>query len=409
MPTSAYPVVVVGAGQSGLQICDSLRKGGYDGRLILVGDEPMLPYQRPPLSKKFLLGELDPERLLFRPANYYDKIAVEIRSGQRVVAIDRAQHALTLDDGEVLHYARLALATGARVRPLTCAGAELPGIHYVRSLEDSLRLREDLASVERLCVIGGGFIGLEVAAIARGLGKSVVVIEAQDRLMARAVSPIVSDFYAGLHRSHGVDVRLSAGVARIAALRRGLTVETTDGVRVDTDIVVAGIGVVPNTELAAACGLTCNNGIKVDGSARTSDPDIVAAGDCTMHYNGFLGYEVRLESVQNAVDQAKVAAASLCGDSTVYHQVPWFWSDQYDVKLQMAGIGMPYDACVVRGELSVAGFSVVYFRAGALVGADSVNRPADHMAVRKLLMQGTPLSAAQAADMSVDLMHLARA
>ncbi len=409
MPTSAYPVVVIGAGQCGLQICDSLRKGGYDGRLILIGEETALPYQRPPLSKKFLLGDLEPERLLFRPASYYDKLAVEVRLGERVLGIDRERHALTLASGEHLHYARLALATGARVRPLSCAGADLPGIHYVRTLDDSLALRDCLARSARIGVVGGGFIGLEVAAIARQLGKSVILLEAQDRLMARAVSPLISDFYADLHRQHGVEIRLNTGIHQVARSGSGLLLETSAAEHLDVDLLVAGIGVIPNTELAADCGLACNNGIIVDGSARTSDPDIVAAGDCTLHYNGFLGRELRLESVQNAVDQAKVAAASLCGDNTIYHQVPWFWSDQYDVKLQMAGIGLPYDACVVRGEVTAAGFSVVYFRDGALVGTDSVNRAADHMAVRKLLMQGTAVSVAQAADMTVDLLQLARA
>jgi len=408
MVTSAYPIVVIGAGQAGLQVCDSLRKGGYDGRLILLGDEGVLPYQRPPLSKKFLTGALQAERLAFRPASYYDKIAVELRLDARVTRIDRAAHAVILADGEVIHYSRLALTTGTRVRPLPCPGGELEDVYYVRTLADGERLAARLARATRVVIIGGGFIGLEVAAVARELGLQVVVIEALERLMARAVSPLVSEFYAGLHRQHGVEVKLGRSVHAIRSAAGGVNVELDDGSSHAADCVVAGIGVIPNSELAAACGLACNNGIVVDVGARTSDREIVAAGDCSFHYNGFLAREIRLESVQNAVDQAKVAAASLCGDSASYYQVPWFWSDQYDLKLQMAGVGMPHDASVLRGEVGPAGFSVFYFRAGALVGADSINRPAEHMACRKLLMQGTMLTPAAAADQDFDLLALAR-
>lgn len=408
MVTSAYPIVVIGAGQAGLQVCDSLRKGGYDGRLILLGDEQVAPYQRPPLSKKFLTGAVQPERLAFRPSSYYEKIAAELRLGARVTRIDRAAHAVILADGEIIHYSRLALTTGSRVRALACPGGDLDEVHYVRTLADGERLAARLARATRVVVVGGGFIGLEVAAIARELGLEVTVIEALQRLMARAVSPLVADFYADLHRRHGVAVELGRSVRAIRPAAGGVEVELDDASRHAADCVVVGIGVIPNSELAEASGLACNNGIVVDGGARTSDPEIVAAGDCTFHYNGFLAREIRLESVQNAVDQAKVAAASLCGESATYYQVPWFWSDQYDVKLQMAGVGMPYDACALRGEVGPDGFSVFYFRAGALVGADSINRPAEHMACRKLLMQGTMLSPAAAADRDFDLLALAR-
>jgi 3-phenylpropionate/trans-cinnamate dioxygenase ferredoxin reductase component len=235
-----------------------------------------------------------------------------------------------------------------------------------------------------------------------------VLIEALDRLLARAVSPLVSAFYAGLHRAHGVELRLGCGVREIRECAGGAEIELNDGSAIATDCVVAGIGVVPNSELAADCGLACNNGIVVDGAALTSDPDIVSAGDCTWHYNGFLGREIRLESVQNAVDQAKVAAASLCGENPGYYQVPWFWSDQYDVKLQIAGIALPHDAQVVRGEVGPQGYSVFYYRDARLVAADSVNRPAEHMACRKLLMQGTMLAPEAAADPAVDLLALTR-
>ena len=403
------PIVVIGAGQAGQQICDSLRRGGYQGRLVLLGDEAHLPYQRPPLSKKFLTGTLEAERLWLRPASYYEKNAVELRLGVPVAALDRATRTLSLADGATLQYASLAFATGTRVRPVSVPGAEHADIHYVRSLADGQRLAARLNQVQSLAVIGGGFIGLEVAAIARELGKQVLLIEALERLMARAVAPQVSDFYAELHRAHGVEVLLATGVSAIEREGHGYSLLTSDGARRGVDLIVAGIGVVPNSELAASAGLACRNGgILVDEYARSSDPHIVAAGDCTWHMNGFLQREIRLESVQNAVDQAKTAAASLLGHAAPYCQVPWFWSDQYDVKLQIAGIGMPHEVAVFRGEPAVKAFSVLYFHAGRLIGVDSLNRPADHMAARKLLTQGTTLSPAEARDPALDLMHMAR-
>ena len=407
--TGKAPIVVIGAGQAGQQICDSLRKGGYDGHLMLIGDEPCLPYQRPPLSKKFLTGSLEAERLLLRPASYYEQLKVDVHLNARVVSIDRAACRVRLASGEALTYSGLALATGTRIRPVTVPGAEHAAIHYVRSLADGERLAAALAAARRVAVIGGGFIGLEVAAIARAQGRDVVIIEALERLMARAVAPQVSSFYADLHRSHGVEVLLNTGVTAIRTVEREHTIITSSGAEYAVDLVVAGIGVVPNSELAEQAGLECRNGIVVDDCARTSDPLIVAAGDCTWHMNGFLKREIRLESVQNAVDQAKTAAASLLGAPAVYCQVPWFWSDQYDVKLQIAGIGMPHDSAVPRPGPARNAFSVFYFRDSALVGVDSINRPADHMAARKVLAQGSALSPAQAGDTTVDLMQLARA
>ncbi|MGE0485423.1 MAG: NAD(P)/FAD-dependent oxidoreductase [Gammaproteobacteria bacterium] len=405
---AAAPYVVIGGGQAGLQICDSLRRLGYAGPLLLLAAESSPPYQRPPLSKKFLAGELEAERLWFRPHAWYEKNDVDLRLDCTVTAIDRTARRLSCADGHDVEYARLALTTGARIRPLACPGADAADICYVRSLADSEGLRERLATATRVAVVGGGFIGLEVAAIARALNKSVVLYEGLDRLMARAVSPTISAWYADLHRGRGVDLRLGCGIAAIEKTSAGLVVRDAQGGETAVDVVVAGIGVVPNEEIAAAAGLECRGGIVVDVHARTSDPDIVAAGDCTWHYNGFLEREIRLESVQNAVDQAKVAAASLLGTSEPYVQVPWFWSDQYDVKLQMAGIGMPHDQSVPRGTPESGAFSLFYFREGRLVGADSVNRPADHMACRRLLAQGTMVSAVDVANTEVDLMQLAR-
>lgn len=403
------PIVVVGAGQAGQQICESLRRGGYEGGLVLVGDEPDLPYQRPPLSKKFLTGSLEAQRLYLRPASYYEKQQIELRLDVRVERIDRARCTVHLSGGETLQYSGLALTTGTRVRPLTVPGADKAEIHYIRSLADGQRLAARLPQVQRIAVIGGGFIGLEVAAITRELGKEVVLLEAFDRLMARAVAPQVSAFYADLHRAHGVELLLSTGVTAIRTDGESHTVVTDTGGEYHVDLLVVGIGVLPNCEVAEQAGLACRNGIVVDSCARTSDPLIVAAGDCTWHMNGFLKHELRLESVQNAVDQAKSAAASLLGQTSEYNQVPWFWSDQYDVKLQIAGIAMPHDEAVVRGDPLSQTFSVFYFRAGVLAAVDCLNRPAEHMAARKLLAQGTALLPAQAADTTFDLMALARA
>lgn len=406
--TGKAPIIVIGAGQAGQQICDSLRRGGYEGHLMLLGDEASLPYQRPPLSKKFLTGALEAERLLLRPASYYEQLKIDVHLDTRVESIDREACRVRLMSGEALTYSGLALATGTRVRPLTVPGAAEADIHYVRGIADGERLAASLARARRVAVIGGGFIGLEVAAVAREQGREVVLIESLDRLMARAVSPPVSAFYAALHREHGVEVLLGTGVEAIRTAGSEHTLVTTGGSERTVDLIVAGIGVVPNSELAEAAGLECRTGIVVDDCARTADPLIVAAGDCTWHMNGFLQREIRLESVQNAVDQAKSAAASLLGQSAAYCQVPWFWSDQYDIKLQIAGIGMPHDQAVMRGDPTSKAFSVIYFREGKLVGVDSMNKPAEHMAARKLLTQGTPLSAAQAGDSGVDLMQVAR-
>jgi len=405
---SAAPFVVIGAGQAGLQVCDSLRKLGYAGELVLIGAEATLPYQRPPLSKKFLAGDLEAERLYFRPATYYAKLDVTLLLDREVHRIDREHHAIEFTDGLRLAYAKLALTTGARVRPLQGPGADCPDVFYVRTLDDGLRLRARLRDVSHVTIVGGGFIGLEVAAMARSLGKEVVLLETLDRLMARAVSPAVSAYFADLHRAHGVDLRLACGVRGLETDAGTLRVSISQGPDIDTGLLVAGIGVLPNAELAVDAGLEGRDGIVVDVHARTADPDIVAAGDCTLHDNGFLARQVRLESVQNAVDQAKIAAASMLGLAEPYVQVPWFWSDQYDAKLQMAGIGMPFDECVLRGERASGSFSMFYFRAGRLVGADSINRPVDHMACRKLLAQGTIVSPAELGREDIDLMQLAR-
>jgi 3-phenylpropionate/trans-cinnamate dioxygenase ferredoxin reductase subunit len=400
-------IVIIGAGQAGLQIAESLRKGAWSGEILLLGDEEAPPYQRPPLSKKFLAGDFAEERLLFRPREHYAKQGIELRTGTRVLAIGRERRTLQLASGESLAYDGLALTTGTRVRPLPVPGSDHPTVCYLRGLDDARRLKARLAGAKHVVVIGGGFIGLEVAATARHAGCEVHVVEAMDRLMARVMPAVLSDFFAGLHRGHGVQLHLDAQVAAIEDGADGAArVRLAGGAVLDADLVVAGIGVLPNQELAAAAGLACGNGIEVDEFARTSDPAIVAAGDCTWHRNRLFDAPHRLESVQNAVDQAKVAAASLLGTAQPYADVPWFWSDQFEVKLQTAGLSTGADAHVLRGEPSTAGFSIFHFTGERLLAVDSVNRPADHMLARRLLAAHTPLTREQAADLTLDLKTL---
>ncbi len=399
-------IVIVGAGQAGLQIAEALRRDGYANELTLVGNETWLPYQRPPLSKKFLLGALQRERLYFRLAEYLQKIDVRIVLGDAAVALDRATQTVRLASGEALAYDGLALATGARVRRLTCRGADSPRVFYLRGIDDAEMLAAALGTAERVAVVGGGFIGLEVAAVARELGRTVTVIEAQERLMPRVVAPLLSEFYRAEHTARGVVVRTGLQVEAIDTGPRDARLRFGGGATLCADAIVVGIGVVPNAELAEAAGLACDGGIVVDEFARTADPAVVAAGDCTLHRNLLFASPHRVESVQNAMDQAKVAAASLLGRSEAYAQVPWFWSDQYDLKLQMAGLSRGHESYVVRGAPESRAFSVFYYREERLLGVDSVNRPADHMLARKLLAGGVAVSAEQAANPDFELKQL---
>ena len=397
-------VVIVGAGQAGFQVAASLRAGGYQGQVRLIGSELHPPYQRPPLSKGLLLGKTEPDRLLFRQPGFYAVQAIELRLGQTVTAIDRAARTIATTAGETIPYGTLVLATGTRVRPLPLPGTDLEGVTYLRGLGDLQELGRRIEQARRVAVIGGGFIGLEVAAAVRMLGKPAIVLEAADRLMGRVVAPVISAFYADLHRERGVELVLGARIAALAGeAGRVAAVVMADGSRHEADLVVVGIGVLPNVELAREAGLACADGILVDEHGRTDDPDIFAAGECTSHPNRFAGGRIRLELVQNAVDQAKNVAAAILGRPEPYDEVPWFWSDQYEVKLQMVGIAAGHDAQAVRGDAATGRFSVCYFRAGRLVAINSVNRPGDHMTGRKLLTAGAALTPAEAADEAFDL------
>lgn len=382
-------VVIVGAGQAGYQVAASLRGKKFDGEIVILGDEPVLPYQRPPLSKGYVKGEMKEDALLLRPESFYTSNTITVRLGCPVTAIDRATRHVVVAGGERVSYDSLVLATGGRVRTLPVPGADLAGVAYVRTLADAVALKPQIEAAKNVVVVGGGFIGLECAAVARTLGCGVVVLEAMDRLMARVVSPVLSDYYRDLHRSRGVDVRLGASVTEIVGAAGRVTgVRCGDGTIVPADLVVVGIGIIANDDLAKAAGLACDRGIVVDAQLRTSDPAIYAIGDCAVFPHPMTAGLLRLESVQNAIDQGKTVADAIMGEPKPYAAVPWFWSDQYEVKLQIVGLTQHYDDTITLGDVASGRFSVLYFRGGNLVGIDSVNMPGDHVAGRKLFGAG---------------------
>lgn len=403
-------LVIVGGSYAAMQIAASAREAGYAEPIRLVSEEPVLPYQRPPLSKGYLTGKFTPAALPLRAEAFYRDNRIETLLGQRAESLDLAARRVSLAGGGSLAFDRLALATGTRPRPLPLPGADLDGVLFLRSLADADRLRERLGGAGSIVVIGGGFIGLELASVAAAMGKPVVIVEAQERLLARGVSPQIAAFLADVHRSRGVALRLRSTVRDIrGANGRVQSVVCGDGETLAADLVLIAIGVVPNTELAGRAGLACQDGLVVDRFARTTDPLVVAAGDCTRHPSAFAGQLLRLESVQNAIDQAKTAGATLAGQEKPYESVPWFWSDQYELKLQMVGLVQGSDRHAVRGSLEQRRFSIFYFRSGRLVAIDSVNRAADHMLGRKLLALGRSPTPQQAADESFDLQTLVAA
>jgi 3-phenylpropionate/trans-cinnamate dioxygenase ferredoxin reductase subunit len=405
------PLIVVGGSYAGLQIALSARAAGFAEAILLLGDEPHLPYQRPPLSKGFLTGKVAETALPIRPAAVLEQNRIEPVLGVRATAIDRAAHTVTTSDGRTLRYGRLALAVGCRPRLLPVAGAVLDGVLYLRTLDDAIALKARMPQAQSVAIIGGGFIGLEIAASMAQLGKEVTVVEALPRVLARALPVRLSDFLTGVHRGAGVRLRTQTSVAEIEGEGgRARAIRLGDGTRCPADLVIVGIGVLPNVELAAEAGLSCQDGIVADAFGRTDDPEIVAAGDCTRHPNRFSpGAPIRLESVQNALDQAKTAGNTIAGVLKPYDAVPWFWSDQYDLKLQMVGLSQGHDEAVVRGAPEEQKFSVFYFRDGALIGIDSINRPGDHMAGRQLIPAGTTLTPQQAGDPTFDLVKFVAA
>jgi 3-phenylpropionate/trans-cinnamate dioxygenase ferredoxin reductase subunit len=381
-------IVIVGAGQAADQAVHTLRRKGFTGKLAVVGDEPWLPYQRPPLSKKYLAGALDRDRLILRPQHFYTEHTIETHLGRRVQEISREARRVRLDDGSILPYDALLLATGSRPRPLTVPGADLPGTHTLRTISDVERIRGDFAAGKRLVIIGGGYIGLEVAATARELGLDVTVLEMADRVMNRVTCKEISSFYETEHARHGVRIITNSMVQALvgdARTGRVKAVLTNDGAEHPADVVIVGVGVTAADELAVASGLECANGIVVNEYCQTSDPAIYAAGDCANHPNLHYARRLRLESVDNAFEQAANAAHNLLGSPTVHDKVPWFWSDQYDLKMIIVGLCQGHDTVVVRGSAASRSFSACYLRDGELIAIDSINSPKDQMAARKLI------------------------
>lgn len=399
-------VVIAGAGHGAGQVVATLKQKKFDGKIVLVGEEPHLPYQRPPLSKKFLAGELDAERLHFKPPSFYDDPQIEVRLNTRIDSIDRDAHCIRTADETEIPYDDLILALGSRVRRLPVDGAELAGVHYLRSIEDVDSIRAEIRPNCKLVIIGAGYIGLEVAAVCQQLGIDVTVIEMAERVMSRVVSPQVSEFYEKEHASHGVKLMLSTGLAAFRGDSRVEAAETADGQIVPANFVVVGVGIVPNTELALAAGLDVNDGIIVDDRCLTSDPNIYAIGDCTSHPSDIYGRQLRLESVHNALEQAKTAASNLCGDETHYSQVPWFWSDQYDVKLQIAGLSQGFDQVVLRGDPDSRSFACLYLLKGKLIAVDAINSARDFMQSKALIANGTVIDPQRLADTDVALKDL---
>ncbi len=414
MPDSPPPpgVIIVGAGQAAGELAIRLRQANYTDPITLVGSEAHLPYQRPPLSKAFLSGHVTPADLLLRPDAAYAKADITFIGGTQGTRLDLAQHSLALSDGRALAYDWLVLATGGHPRRLSCPGAELDGVHVLRTIDDVLALRTRLTPGARLVIVGGGYIGLEVASVAVKHGLSVTVLEAAPRLLARVTGPEMSAFYEGVHRAAGVDIQTGVSLAALLPDADNIghvgAAQLSDGRRFAADFVLAGIGLIPNTELAEAAGLPVGDGILVDEYCRTPDSRVLAIGDCANHPNPLLGRRVRLESVPNAIEQARVAAETICGRLKPYAAIPWFWSDQYDLKLQAVGLADGHDATVLRGEMAQRAFSLFYLRNGVVIAADSVNRPAEFMAAKRLVGGSLPVPAEVLADVSRPLKDLVK-
>jgi 3-phenylpropionate/trans-cinnamate dioxygenase ferredoxin reductase subunit len=407
--TSNETFVVIGGGQAGGRAVEGIRKAGFAGTVILLGEEPRAPYERPPLSKQVLTGDAEPDSAKLRAESWYAEQDVDLRLSTRVGRIDRARKRVVLEDGDDLPYDRLLLATGAQPRVPDLPGVNLDGVHVLRDVDDSLALRTAMQAGARVALVGGGYIGLEVAAAARKLGCETTVLEAAPSLMRRQVAPELGEWYARLHRDQGADVRLEAEVARLLGDERVAAVELADGGRVDADLVVVGVGIRPNVELALQADLEAGDGIEVDDQGRTSDPDIFAAGDVTRQPNPYVSGKLRLESWQNAQNQALVAGRAMAGDAAARHaDVPWFWSDQHGINLQMVGMPAGQTRRVWRGDPGQGpGFTLFYLDdQGRLVGANAVDRPADIAAARRMIERGVAPDPTELADPDVSLKKL---
>jgi 3-phenylpropionate/trans-cinnamate dioxygenase ferredoxin reductase subunit len=402
-------IVIVGAGHAGGRAAQSMRAAGFEGAVILVGEEAYEPYERPPLSKELLQTDDGLERARLHDPAWYEEHDIELLTGAKATAIDTGAKTVTLHDGGTLAYDKLLLTTGARVRELPVSGADLPEVHYLRDYEDTQAIRARLTPEARVVVIGGGFIGLECAASARSRGCAVTVLEAADRLMGRAVAPEIGRHFEEIHRSHGVDLRLGAKIVEIDGYGKVASVVLEDDEPVPADVVVIGIGIIPNVELAQEAGIACENGITVDAFGRTSDPHVWAAGDVANQPNAFLGHHVRLESYQNAQDQAMAVGRNMVSEEpTPYEDSLWVWTDQYDVNLQMLGMPSDYDELVWRGDPGAGAFTLFYMKGGKVAAVNTVNSGRDMGASKRLIATGKSFDPAQLADPEVKLIKLAK-
>ena len=402
-----FDIVIVGAGHGGAQAAIALRQAKFEGTIAVIGDEPELPYERPPLSKEYFSGEKAFERILIRPAAFWAERNVEMLLNRRVVSVDPVTHSLSTADGATIGYGQLIWAAGGSPRRIGCAGNDLIGVHTVRTRADADRMLAELDGVEQAVVIGGGYIGLEAAAVLAKFGKKVVLLEALDRVLARVAGEPLSRFYEAEHRAHGVDVRLGAAVDCIEGDGRVTGVRMQDGTVIPAQMVIVGIGIVPAVEPLIAAGAQGGNGVAVDHQCRTSLPDIFAIGDCALHANRFADdMPIRLESVQNANDQATLVAKTIMGQDLSYDAVPWFWSNQYDLKLQTVGLSTGHDQAILRGDPANRSFSVLYLKEGRVIALDCVNATKDYVQGRKLVVERLSPDPAALANASVPLKEL---
>ena len=402
-----HGVIIVGAGHGGAQAALVLRQQGYDGSILMIGRELEPPYERPPLSKEYLAQEKPFERLYIRPPHFWAEKSIEMLLGKAVSEVDAATRQVTLDDGSRFGYDHLIWATGGDPRPLSCPGAELTGVHAVRTRADVDAIMAELPDVTHVAVVGGGYIGLEAAAVLTKLGKQVTLFEALPRVLARVAGAELSVFFETEHRAHGVDLRTGVGVVALEGEGRVSSVRLDDGSAVNAELVIVGIGIIPSVQVLITAGAKGSNGVDVDEHCRTSLPNVFAIGDCAAHANAFAdGATIRLESVQNANDQATIAAKAICGDALPYTATPWFWSNQYDLKLQTVGLSTGHDQVVMRGDPATRSFSVLYLKAGRMIAIDCVNAVRDYVQGRKLIEAGISPDPAKLADTELALKEL---
>ena len=399
--------VIVGASHAAAMLAPSLRQQGWQGRIIVVGAEASIPYHRPPLSKDYLAGEKSLQEILIRPAKVYEKAEVEFILNTSVESIDRDNSTVRLSNNESLPYGKLALTVGSRVRKVDLPGVDLDGVFYLRDLEDVERISAYIKAGANAVIVGGGYIGLETAAVLNKKGMNVTVLEMMERVLQRVTAPVVSEFYTRIHREEGVSIRCGIGVTGFKGDGRVAKVLCSDGSEFAADLVIIGVGILPNSALAEAAGLQVDNGIVVNGQAQTSDKNIFAAGDCTFHHNPIYDRWVRLESVQNATDQSRVIAGAACGKETSYNSVPWFWSDQYDLMLQIAGLSQGYDDIVIRGAPDNSrSFAAFYLKAGRVIAVDAVNKPQEFMFTKKLIPMQKAVDKKRLADTDTPIKEL---